>query len=835
MSGGVAKKIDHIDPEELWNTFKRENAKAAGEYVGEHQRSRSNVVSRETLVSIELGPAARMAGDLDQYRTQKRHTRALMRKDKQMHVRGNAEDVEGHFNANDLSAPSSVLLLLDGVWVAVHDPLIDESPPSLIEIKEAEKGSGRPYLQEEKELVGLNDRSITLLSVPGKMLANLLRIRVRSHLLKFQRSEQSGFTPVKSTTDRIIRFTFLWNANDNDRKEFTLNEHIQQPNVSSQRDVCEEIRSVATNMGLRVFSDFIKLIEVAHNLAASVVPAESDTRCYEFVSPERTSQCNIYSFTVDFMKIVYNKMRKSSKRCQRTIVNVYGFVVSRTTFNVIVCGTMILYTALLLENRVDSGARCQVLVPVMQYRWQFAHLTRCEASNMQIVHHSNVTHPRSVELVGYLADSFFFDFTVTRNRTFLRIAAETWQPYFKIEHGTDGEMTKYSGIMWHILSIIADKMNFDFEILQPPDGLWGVETDNGSWNGMLGMIDRGEVNFSLGPFAISYPRTKVADFAVPTFVMPHRLYLKRPTGTSDVSDFVRLFTPSVWWLTLASILTVGLIALAVTRTEESLEEFLAGNTKSPKYTPPSTVFATVVAIFFQGSPWFHGRGWAIRSTLCVWLLATLVLMNTYRGLLIAMLTVPSVRTPINSIQDLVDQTEVPWRLEQGGIILHTFKTANVAIYKELLKGNSGLFPDCFAARNEIADGEFAAICEGLSGDMMVSKQFGTVGKCEYFVPKEIIVTHSYTLTFSKKSTLTQDFDYWLTQLQEYGFINYWLKDTISNGTICSLPPGKEGGRTPATPLSIQQLWGLFLMGALGLGVALIVFFVELIIDRWNRN
>ena len=40
-----------------------------------------------------------------------------------------------------------------------------------------------------------NYRRITLHSVPGKVLAHMLLMRVRSHLLKYQRSEQSGFTP----------------------------------------------------------------------------------------------------------------------------------------------------------------------------------------------------------------------------------------------------------------------------------------------------------------------------------------------------------------------------------------------------------------------------------------------------------------------------------------------------------------------------------------------------------------------------------------------------------------------------------------------------------------
>ena len=39
-----------------------------------------------------------------------------------------------------------------------------------------------------------NYRGIMLLSVPGKVLAHLLLTRIRTHLLKHQRPEQSGFT-----------------------------------------------------------------------------------------------------------------------------------------------------------------------------------------------------------------------------------------------------------------------------------------------------------------------------------------------------------------------------------------------------------------------------------------------------------------------------------------------------------------------------------------------------------------------------------------------------------------------------------------------------------------
>ena len=54
-----------------------------------------------------------------------------------------------------------------------------------------------------------NYREVTLLTVPGKVLAHLQLMRIRTLLLKHQRLEQSGFTSGKSTTDRILALHVL--------------------------------------------------------------------------------------------------------------------------------------------------------------------------------------------------------------------------------------------------------------------------------------------------------------------------------------------------------------------------------------------------------------------------------------------------------------------------------------------------------------------------------------------------------------------------------------------------------------------------------------------------
>ena len=48
-----------------------------------------------------------------------------------------------------------------------------------------------------------------LLSVPGKVFAQIIIDRLRHHLLEYQRPEQSGFTPKRSMIDRILALRVL--------------------------------------------------------------------------------------------------------------------------------------------------------------------------------------------------------------------------------------------------------------------------------------------------------------------------------------------------------------------------------------------------------------------------------------------------------------------------------------------------------------------------------------------------------------------------------------------------------------------------------------------------
>ena len=62
-------------------------------------------------------------------------------------------------------------------------------------------------------------------------------------------------------------------------------------------------------------------------------------------------------------------------------------------------------------------------------------------------------------------------------------------------------------------------MDFSYRYTAIPsiDGSWGAKTRNGSYSGMIGMILREEVEFSISDFIITKTRKEVIDFS-PTLI-----------------------------------------------------------------------------------------------------------------------------------------------------------------------------------------------------------------------------------------------------------------------------------------------------------------------------
>ena len=81
----------------------------------------------------------------------------------------------------------------------------------------------------------------------------------------------------------------------------------------------------------------------------------------------------------------------------------------------------------------------------------------------------------------------------------LRMGAVPFPPFLVRNRDTNAQDT-YSGILWDLVEYIQKARNCTFTVVIPPDMSWGNCYDNNTCTGMIGLVNRSEVDFAIGMY-----------------------------------------------------------------------------------------------------------------------------------------------------------------------------------------------------------------------------------------------------------------------------------------------------------------------------------------------
>ena len=70
----------------------------------------------------------------------------------------------------------------------------------------------------------------------------------------------------------------------------------------------------------------------------------------------------------------------------------------------------------------------------------------------------------------------------------------------KIKLNTQTGLYEIEGSFADLLKSLAKTMNFTFTLKPPPDNSWGGKLENGSWNGMINLLQNEMVDFGTHDF-----------------------------------------------------------------------------------------------------------------------------------------------------------------------------------------------------------------------------------------------------------------------------------------------------------------------------------------------
>ena len=77
---------------------------------------------------------------------------------------------------------------------------------------------------------------------------------------------------------------------------------------------------------------------------------------------------------------------------------------------------------------------------------------------------------------------------------------------FLIKNTDKNGQDSYSGLLWDLIEFIQKARNCTITVVSPPDGLWAFCYGHNNCTDMIGMVNRSEVDFSLG---MAHPATKL--------------------------------------------------------------------------------------------------------------------------------------------------------------------------------------------------------------------------------------------------------------------------------------------------------------------------------------
>ncbi|PSN33995.1 Ionotropic receptor 75h [Blattella germanica] len=208
---------------------------------------------------------------------------------------------------------------------------------------------------------------------------------------------------------------------------------------------------------------------------------------------------------------------------------------------------------------------------------------------------------------------------------------------------------KWTKIHWPVFGYLSEQMNFTFDVNYQEDNYgWLI---NGSFNGMMGYMQREEVEFPSTGIFIRKDRFAVTDYCADTFKLRATVMFRQPSLSTVSNIFMLPFDTAVWMCCLAYCLIIMIIlGLQITFTiRQKIEQDMINSGWSDILT------FVLGAICQQG---FHitPSTLAGRTTVFILTLSSLFLFTSYSANIVALLQTPS--TSFKTVKDLTESSMV---------------------------------------------------------------------------------------------------------------------------------------------------------------------------------
>ncbi|KAE8593567.1 hypothetical protein XENTR_v10019199 [Xenopus tropicalis] len=386
---------------------------------------------------------------------------------------------------------------------------------------------------------------------------------------------------------------------------------------------------------------------------------------------------------------------------------------------------------------------------------------------------------------------------------------------------------QYEGFCAEMLMELAALLRFNYKIKLVEDGLYGAPEPNGSWTGMVGELINRKADLAVAAFTITAEREKVIDFSKPFMTLGisilYRVQMGRKPG---YFSFLDPFSPAVWLFMLLAYLAVSCVLFLAARLSPyewynphpCLRE--RHHILENQYTLGNSLWFPVGGFMQQGSE-VMPRALSTRCVSGVWWAFTLIIISSYTANLAAFLTVQRMEVPIESADDLADQTNIEYGTIHGGSTMTFFQNSRYQTYQRMWNYMNSKQPSVFVKSTEegiarVLNSRYAFLLES------TMNEYHRRLNCNLTQIGGLLDTKGYGIGMPLGSPYRDEITLAILQLQENNRLEI-LKRKWWEGGKC---PKEEDHR--AKGLGMENIGGIFVVLICGLIIAVFVAIMEFV-------
>ncbi|XP_037795084.1 ionotropic receptor 21a-like [Penaeus monodon] len=371
------------------------------------------------------------------------------------------------------------------------------------------------------------------------------------------------------------------------------------------------------------------------------------------------------------------------------------------------------------------------------------------------------------------------------------------------------------GLEVEMLDAMAKVLDYKYNLTKvSPDMMWGA-FENGSWNGMLGMVHRKEKNFTVNYFVITGERIDAFDATVSYWMEGFGMSLMSPPPLPKWRGAYYPFTPYMWFY-LAVTFVIVLIIMSIQDILQP-EPFLGGVGSTWSYL--------LRAMFNNSIPRLPKAQWQ-RLFVGSWWLYCFIVTTAYTANLIAFLTIPVFPGRIQTVKQLAESDYRVFMFDYGEFVPGALKTSKDPYYRALgdrldlfQNYNNSVFP--------MLDGTYAYIESFSYNRILVYVEYKVENS--YMLREQLYPGH-LCWYFQKNTAWKYKFDHGIRRLVESGLIAHWIEVKTEDflGRDFDRKQKLRAKEREKQALSLDHLQGVFFILAMSWAAGVVVFAGEVL-------